>query len=102
MSERVIRSMALMDAKADVKMLKNRTNINWYDTKILANAVYLILEELTDTPQTEQKHFDKPSKCLGCVYSELAIDFHPCASCENFSKYVGEISGEQTEQKGEE
>lgn len=47
--------------------------------------------------QTEPKHFDKPSKCLGCVYSELAIDFHPCASCENFSKYIGEISGEQTD-----
>jgi hypothetical protein len=50
--------MALMDAKADVKMIKERTNECWYDTKILANAVYLILEELTatdtaDTPQTD-------------------------------------------------
>jgi hypothetical protein len=59
MSDRLQRSMALMDAKADVKMIKERTNECWYDTKILANAVYLILEELTatdtaDTPQTER------------------------------------------------
>ena len=58
MSDRLQRSMALMDAKADVKMIKERANECWYDTKILANAVYLILEELTvtdtaDTPQTE-------------------------------------------------
>ena len=58
MNDRLQRSMALMDAKADVKMIKERTNECWYDTKILANAVYLILEELTatdiaDTPQTE-------------------------------------------------
>ena len=58
MSDRLQRSMALMDAKADVKMMKERANECWYDTKILANAVYLILEELTvtdtaDTPQTD-------------------------------------------------
>ena len=66
MSDRLQRSMALMDAKADVKMIKERTNECWYDTKILANAVYLILEELTatdtaDTPQTEET-------CERCVY----------------------------------
>ena len=59
MSEKLTRSMALMDAKADVKMMKERTNEYWYDTKILANAVYLILEELTatdtaGTPQNER------------------------------------------------
>ena len=58
MSDRLQRSMALMDAKADIKGIKERTNECWYDTKILANAVYLILEELmatdtADTPQTE-------------------------------------------------
>lgn len=58
MSDRLQRSMALMDAKADVKMIKERANECWYDTKILANAVCLILEELTatdtvDTPQTD-------------------------------------------------
>lgn len=63
MSDRLQRSMALMDAKADVKMIKERANECWYDTKILANAVYLILEELTatdtaDTPQTERKNDD--------------------------------------------
>ena len=58
MRDRLQRSMALMDAKADVKMIKERTNECWYDTKILANAVYLILEELmatntVDTPQAD-------------------------------------------------
>lgn len=55
MNDRLKRSMALWDAKADVKMVKERANECWYDTKILANAVYLILEELTqaDTPQTD-------------------------------------------------
>lgn len=43
-----------------------------------------------DTPQT----FDKPPKCLGCVYSELDKAFHPCASCVDFSKYVGEVSAD--------
>ena len=41
---------------------------------------------IDDFPQT----FDKPPKCLGCLYSDLDKVFHPCASCENFSKYVGE------------
>ena len=69
MSDRLQRSMALMDAKADVKMIKERTNECWYDTKILANAVYLILEELTatdtaDTPQTER--IKTPDYCDIC------------------------------------
>ena len=73
MSDRLQRSMALMDAKADVKMIKERANECWYDTKILANAVYLILEELTatdtaDTPQTEKpktrKRIDKPFRAV--------------------------------------
>ena len=44
----------------------------------------------TDTPQI----FDKPPKCLGCVYSELDKAFHPCAICVDFSKYVGEVSAD--------
>lgn len=52
MSNRFERSMALMDAKADVKMIKERANECWYDTKILANAVYMILEELTEDEPT--------------------------------------------------
>ena len=51
--------------------------------------------EQANSPQT----FDKPPKCLGCVYSELDKVFHPCASCVDFSKYVGEVSADtpQTE-----
>ena len=75
MSDRLQRSMALMDAKADVKMIKERANECWYDTKILANAVYLILEELTatdtaDTPQTEKTcdNCGTPrDKCVYCI-----------------------------------
>ena len=48
--------------------------------------------------ETEPQTFDKPTKCLGCVYSDLDKDFHPCASCENFSKYVGEVSGKDEPQ----
>ena len=67
MSDRLQRSMALMDAKADIKGIKERTNECWYDTKILANAVYLILEELmatdtADTPQTESQNFSEKVK----------------------------------------
>lgn len=64
MSDRLQRSMALMDAKADVKMIKERTNECWYDTKILANAVYLILEELTATDTADTPQTDRPcDKC---------------------------------------
>ena len=71
MSDRLQRSMALMDAKADVKMIKERTNECWYDTKILANAVYLILEELTatDTADTPQK---KDEIVLDPSFAELS------------------------------
>ena len=48
--------------------------------------------------ETETQTFDKPTKCLGCLYSDLDKDFHPCASCENFSKYVGEVSGKDEPQ----
>ena len=48
--------------------------------------------------ETEPQTFDKPTKCLGCLYSDLDKDFHPCASCENFSKYVGEVSGKDEPQ----
>ena len=43
-----------------------------------------------DTPQTEEKH----AICNGCVYCDLPNAFHPCASCVDFSKYVGEESGD--------
>ena len=43
-----------------------------------------------DTPQTEEKH----AICNGCVYCDLPNAFHPCASCVDFSKYVGEVSGD--------
>ena len=46
MSDRLQRSMALMDAKADVKMMKERANECWFDTKILANAVAQIVQPL--------------------------------------------------------
>ena len=61
--------------------------------KIFADAVALTVETATDTADTPQT-FDKPPKCLGCVYSELDKAFHPCASCVDFSKYVGEESGD--------
>ena len=48
--------------------------------------------------ETEPQTFDKPTKCLGCLSSDLDKDFHPCASCENFSKYVGEVSGKDEPQ----
>ena len=43
-----------------------------------------------ETPQTEEKH----AICNGCVYCDLPNAFHPCASCVDFSKYVGEESGD--------
>ena len=45
---------------------------------------------IADTPQTEEKH----AICNGCVYCDLPNAFHPCASCVDFSKYVGEESGD--------
>ena len=69
-------------------------------SQVTAKLVSKILEETeADTPQT----FAKPSKCLGCLYSDLDKAFHPCASCVDFSKYVGEVSGDtpQTEREGE-
>ena len=61
--------------------------------KIFADAVALTVETATDTadtPQTEEKH----AICNGCVYCDLPNAFHPCASCVDFSKYVGEESGD--------
>ena len=46
--------------------------------------------DTADTPQTEEKH----AICNGCVYCDLPNAFHPCASCVDFSKYVGEESGD--------
>lgn len=68
MSDRLKRSMALMDAKADVKMIKERANECWYDTKILANAVYLILEELVADRKTENSS-ENPNNCEDCIWS---------------------------------
>ena len=45
------------------------------------------------TVEGEPQTFDKPTKCLGCLYSDLDKAFHPCASCVDFGKYVGEVSG---------
>lgn len=56
-------------------------------------------------PKDEPQPFDKPPKCLGCLYSDLDKAFHPCASCVDFGKYVGEVSGKdepQTEPKRKE
>ena len=52
------------------------------------------MEQVEDEPQT----FDKPPKCLGCWYSDLDKAFHPCASCVDFGKYVGEVSGKDEPQ----
>ena len=49
-------------------------------------------EQVEVAEQTEPQTFDKPTKCLGCLYSELDKVFHPCASCVDFSKYVGEVA----------
>ena len=59
------------------------------------DGYYLVADDTLR--KTEPQTFDKPTKCLGCLYSDLDKAFHPCASCENFSKYVGEVSG-KTEQ----
>ena len=49
-------------------------------------------------PKDEPQPFDKPPKCLGCLYSDLDKAFHPCASCVDFGKYVGEVSGKDEPQ----
>ena len=74
MSDRLKRSMALMDAKADVKMIKERANECWYDTKILANAVYLILEELVADRKTESDS-EKQNNCEDEPQTESQYDF---------------------------
>ena len=51
---------------------------------------WLIFLAIADTTQTEEKH----AICNGCVYCDLPNAFHPCASCVDFSKYVGEESGD--------
>ena len=48
--------------------------------------------------EDEPQPFDKPPKCLGCLYSDLDKAFHPCASCVDFGKYVGEVSGKDEPQ----
>lgn len=72
--------------------------------KICINEHPIVADWLVEIAnrKTEPQTFDKPPKCLGCLYSDLDKAFHPCASCENFSKYVGEISDKtepQTERK---
>ena len=93
MSDRLQRSMALMNAKADVKMIKERANECWYDTKILANAVYLILEELmatdtADTPQTDCPFKDVPCSCGKQDECEWHTELDtPQTDCEDCGKY---------------
>lgn len=49
----------------------------------------------SDTSQPEEKH----AICNGCVYRDLPNAFHPCASCVDFSKYVGEVSGDTPQEE---
>lgn len=69
---------------------------DFYET-VISEAVEV--KDTADTPQTEEKH----AICNGCVYCDLPNAFHPCASCVDFSKYVGEVSGDtpQTETQTE-
>ena len=64
--------------------------------KVKQSEIQKLLHE--EEPQTEEKH----AICNGCVYCDLPNAFHPCASCVDFSKYVGEESGDtpQTDCKG--
>ena len=67
-----------------------------WELKKLIFALNVLREEVrkyvdtADTPQTEEKH----AICNGCVYCDLPNAFHPCASCVDFSKYVGEESSD--------
>ena len=61
-----------------------------------------LCEHCQREPKDEPQTFDKPSKCLGCLYSDLDKAFHPCASCVDFDKYVGEVSGKDEPQTCEE
>lgn len=69
---------------------------DFYET-VISEAVEV--KDTADAPQTEEKH----AICNGCVYCDLPNAFHPCASCVDFSKYVGEVSGDtpQTETQTE-
>ena len=88
-------------ADAVVKKLAEQTEPNNSEkpnncevSEIPTGSIISKMEQVETEPQT----FDKPTKCLGCLYSDLDKDFHPCASCENFSKYVGEVSGKDEPQ----
>ena len=66
--------------KALIKEITDRANDKYYDTKLIANAVYWILEQMADRktePQTEEWHDD----CNTCRWHEGACTI-PCCDYE--------------------
>ena len=61
--------------KALIKEIKDRANDKYYDTKLIANAVYWILEQMTDRkdePQTD---------CDGCQHYAYKHTADACYEC---------------------
>ena len=82
----------------------NKATLNIKNGVVKVEPVYRQTEpNSSENPNNcEPQTFDKPTKCLGCLYSDLDKAFHPCASCVDFGKYVGEVSGKtepQTERR---
>ena len=98
MSNRLERSIALMDAKADVKMIKERANECWYDTKILANAVYLILDEIM-ADRKDENSSEKPNNCKTCRFDDRYGEESICSNC---SRHYSDCYAPKVEQSGKE
>lgn len=74
-------------------MTTDETNYLIERLKVLCADMTELLNQATEEIRRIEQTFDKPPKCLGCLYSDLDKAFHPCASCVDFGKYVGEVSG---------
>ena len=67
--------------KKDVVEMDSRANVCWYDTKVLAKAVRLILEELTADRKTEPNSSEIPNNCDTCRHNKLEWYSEVCDGC---------------------
>lgn len=67
---------------------------NTRQLKRIANKLDVIARAIADEDD-DYVSFDKPAECIGCIHSECPSDIDPCASCEDFDGYYGEIFGKR-------
>lgn len=70
--------------KEAVKEIALRNSDFYNDTKVIATAVYLILEQMTDR-KIEPSDSEKPNNCETCKYESLASYEGACDDCTDIS-----------------